>query len=135
MRRIELPASNGIGLVRDIARLYGIFAMGGKELGIKPETLEAIMKPAADPELGRFDEVLQTESRFSFGYLKPFPEFQFGTSEKAFGTPGAGGSFGYADPDTGTGFAYAMNKSGFYLFADPREKILSDTAFDCIKKL
>jgi len=135
MRRIELPASNGIGLVRDIAKLYSIFSTGGKELGIKPETLEAIKKPAKEPELGRFDEVLQTESCFSLGYLKPFPEFQFGTSDNAFGTPGAGGSFGYADPDTQTGFAYAMNKSGFYLFADPREKSISDAVFECIDKL
>jgi CubicO group peptidase (beta-lactamase class C family) len=85
--------------------------------------------------MGRFDEVLQTESRFSLGYLKPFPELQFGTSDNAFGTPGAGGSFGYADPDTQTGFVYAMNKSGFYLFADPREKSISDAVFECIDKL
>jgi len=135
LRRIELPASNGIGLVRDIARLYGIFAQGGYELNIKQETLDAIMKPAADPELGRFDQVLQIESRFSLGFLKPTPEFQFGTSEKAFGTPGAGGSFGYADPDTQTGFAYAMNKSGFYLYDDPREHVLSEAVFECIRKL
>lgn len=135
MRRIELPASNGIGLVRDIAKLYGIFAMGGHELNIKQETLDAIMKPADDPELGRFDEVLQVESRFSLGFVKPSPEHQFGTSEKAFGTPGAGGSFGYADPDTQTGFAYAMNKSGYYLYDDPREHLLSKTVFECINKL
>jgi len=135
MRKIELPASNGIGVVRDIARLYGIFATGGTELGIKPETLNSIKQPATEPEMGRFDEVLQTESRFSLGYLKPFPELQFGTSDNAFGTPGAGGSFGFADPDTQTGFVYAMNKSGFYLFADPREKSISDAVFECIDKL
>ncbi|MFX1490009.1 MAG: serine hydrolase domain-containing protein [Promethearchaeota archaeon] len=135
MRRIELPASNGIGLVRDMARLYGIFSMGARELGIKQETLEAIMKPAKDPELGRFDQVLQLESRFSLGFIKPSPEFRFGTSENAFGTPGAGGSFAYADPDTQTGFAYAMNKSGFYIFDDPREHRLSKAVFECIKKL
>ena len=135
MRKIELPAANGIGIVRDMAKLYGIFSTGGKELGIKPETIEAIMKPANDPELGRFDEVLRIETRFSLGYLKPFPENEFGTNEKAFGTPGGGGSFAYADPETQTGFAYAMNKTGFYLFADPRERVLSDAVFECIEKL
>ncbi|MFX1312149.1 MAG: serine hydrolase domain-containing protein [Promethearchaeota archaeon] len=135
MRRIELPAANGIGLVRDIAKLYGIFATGGKELGIKQETLEAIMSPAKDPELGIFDEVLQVESRFSLGFLKPFPENEFGTSIKAFGTPGAGGSFGFSDPDTQTGFAYAMNKSGFYLLIDPRQDALAKAYFDCLKNL
>jgi CubicO group peptidase (beta-lactamase class C family) len=93
------------------------------------------MKTAAEPEMGRFDEVLQTESAFSLGYLKPFPEFRFGTSDNAFGTPGAGGSFGYADPDTQTSFAYAMNKSGYYLYADPRETAISDAVFECIDKL
>jgi CubicO group peptidase (beta-lactamase class C family) len=135
MRHIELPASNGIGLVRDIARLYGMLATGSQELGIKPETLDDIKKPAADPELGRFDQVLQLETRFSLGYLKPFPELRFGTSENAFGTPGAGGSFGYADPDTEIGFAYAPNKSGFYVLSDRREKLLSDAVFECVSKL
>ncbi|MFX1273584.1 MAG: serine hydrolase domain-containing protein [Promethearchaeota archaeon] len=135
MRRIELPAANGIGQVRDIAKLYGIFATGGKELGIKPETLEALMNPAKAPELGTIDEVLQVESQFSLGFLKPFPENEFGTSIKAFGTPGAGGSFGFADPDTQTGFAYAMNKSGFYLLIDARQKALADAYYDCLNNL
>ena len=135
LRRIELPAANGIGKVRDIAKLYGIFATGGKELGIKAETLDTIMNPAEDPELGTRDEVLQVESKFSLGFLKPFPENEFGTDIKAFGTPGTGGSFGFADPSTETGFAYAMNKCGFYLLQDARQKALSDELFDCIRKL
>lgn len=135
MRRIELPAANGIAQVRDIARLYGIFATGGAELGIKPETLEAITSPAADPARGRYDQVLHLESRFSLGFLKPFDALPFGTSDRAFGTPGAGGSFAYADPDTGAGFAYAMNKSGFHIFADPREAALSDAFFSCVARL
>ena len=38
------------------------------------------------------------------------------------GTPGAGGSFGFADPETGIGFAYTMNRMGLRLFDDPREE-------------
>lgn len=135
LRSIELPAANGIAQVRDIAKLYGIFATGGAELGIKPETLVEIMRSAEDPSEGRHDQVLQLNSRFSLGFLKPFPELQFGTSENAYGTMGMGGSFAYADPDTGVGFAYAMNRCDYYVFADPRETSLSKAVFDSIRKL
>ena len=65
--------------------------------------------------------MLHVDSLFSLGYCKPVPHFDFGSSDKAFGTPGLGGSFGFADPDTGVGFAYVMNRLGFHLWSDPRE--------------
>ena len=68
-------------------------------------------------------------AHISLGYIKPFPKFKFGSSDKAFGTPGAGGSFGFADPDTGIGFAYAMNRAGFHLYNDPRELALRQVLF------
>ena len=40
--------------------------------------------------------------------------FVFGSSDNAFGTAGLGGSGGFADPDTGVGFSYVMNKMGFH---------------------
>ncbi len=135
IRRLELPASNGIGQVRDMAKLYGMMAMGGEQLGISPETFNALIQPAQDPELGRFDEILQLHTRFSLGFLRPYPEFEFGTHTTAFGTPGAGGSFGYADPRTKTGFAYGMNKMGNTPQGDPRERALSRAVFECIVNL
>ncbi|MFW9904454.1 MAG: serine hydrolase domain-containing protein [Candidatus Thorarchaeota archaeon] len=135
LRSIELPASNGIGQVRSIAKAYSVFALGGVELGIKQETMEAIVNPAPFPPSGSWDEVLQSDSCFSLGFSKPSPVWRFGSSERAFGTSGAGGSFAYADPDSELSFAYAMNKTDFYLHSDPREKALSDAAQECAANL
>jgi CubicO group peptidase (beta-lactamase class C family) len=130
VRRLELPAANGTGQVRAIAMAYGDAATGGQKLGLNAPTLEALVRPAAPPSGGLRDVVLRLDSVFSLGYVKPFPKFRFGASGgQAFGTPGAGGSFGFADPETGIGFAYAMNRSGFYLWDDPREVALRDALY------
>lgn len=129
VQRLELPASNGIGKVRDMAKAYGEFATGGKRLGLREETLNALKQPANPPRDGLLDVVLGVETIFSLGYAKPFPAFRFGLGDQAFGTPGAGGSFCFADPEAQIGFAYAMNKTGFYLWDDPREKSLRDAVY------
>jgi CubicO group peptidase (beta-lactamase class C family) len=128
--RLELPAANGTGEVRGIAKAYGSVAAGGTDLPISPATLDALLRPAQPPSGGLRDVVLRLDSSFSLGYVKPFPSFRFGTSAgKAFGTPGGGGSFGFADPDAGIGFAYAMNRAGFRLWDDPREVALRDALY------
>ncbi|BCJ49958.1 esterase [Actinoplanes sp. NBRC 14428] len=126
----EIPAVNGIGLVRSVAKLYGDAATGGAGLGLTAATLDELRNPAEPPSRGLTDEVLRVPTRFSLGYVKPFPAFRFGSaSGTAFGTMGLGGSFAFADPDTGTGFAYAMNRTGFHLWDDPREVALRDALF------
>ena len=44
--------------------------------------------------------------------MKPFPILPFGSSVRADGHTGTGGSFGFADPDRGLGYAYVMNRAG-----------------------
>jgi len=132
VQQLELPASNGIGQVRDMAKAYSEFATGGKQLGLREETLNALKQPATPPRDGLLDVVLGVETIFSLGYAKPFPSFRFGRGAQAFGTPGAGGSFCFADPEAEIGFAYAMNKTGFYLWDDPREKSLRDAVYRCL---
>ena len=74
-------------------------------------------------------------SWMSLGFLRPGPELGFGSSQRAFGTPGAGGSFGFADPDAQLGFAYVMNNMDYYMFDDPREKALRDAVYRAIDRL
>ena len=131
-RGLELPSAGGIGVVRDIAKAYGVFATGGRELGISAATLRELRTPAPPPAPGRLDEVLRADTRFAFGYIKPSPPFRFGSGDSAFGTMGAGGSFAFADPDVGLGFAYAMNRMGFQVWSDPRERALREAVYRCL---
>ena len=124
-----MPGFNGIGNARAVAKLYGSVAIGGSELGMTAPTLDALMKPATPPTDGLRDKVLHVDTVFSLGFVKPFPKWIFGSSEKAFGTAGAGGSFGFADPDTGIGFAYVMNRMGYHPWSDPRELALRQSLF------
>ena len=133
MMRIELPAANGIGTARSVAIAYGDLAIGSPRLGVNADTLSALTHSAQDPRLGRMDLVLHMPTRFSLGYCKPWEGFEFG-SPSAFGTPGAGGSFGFADPELGMGFCYAMNRMDFYLVSDPRELALRQAALACARR-
>ena len=132
---LENPAYTGVGQVRSIARAYSAFATGGSELGITSQTLEALTAPPVLPTLGTYDDMLRLEVTYSLGFSRPGKWLRFGVSGKAFGTPGAGGSFGFADPDARVGYAYAPNRMGLYLFDDPREKALRDAFYESLKKL
>jgi CubicO group peptidase (beta-lactamase class C family) len=127
---VEVPAGDGVGTARAIARAYSCFAEGGAELGITVETFARITAPpvVSNP----VDEVLGVPSYFSLGFLRPGPTVAFGWSPRAFGSPGAGGSFAFADPDARLGYAYVMNKLDFYLENDPREKALRDAVYRAI---
>jgi CubicO group peptidase (beta-lactamase class C family) len=108
-------------------------AIGARELGITRETFARITAPPTPA--GDLDEVLGVPSYFSLGFLRPGPTVWFGSSPRAFGSPGAGGSFAFADPDAHLGYAYVMNKLDFYLENDPREKSLRDAVYGAIRRL
>ncbi len=67
--------------------------------------------------------------------MKPSPVFDYASSPRGFGTPGSGGSFGFADPDARLGMGYIMNRMGHHLVDDPREKALRDAAYRAVAKL
>ncbi|HSA57708.1 MAG TPA: serine hydrolase domain-containing protein [Gemmatimonadaceae bacterium] len=130
---IEVPAGNGVGTARAIARVYSALAEGGAELGITPETFARVVVPPPDPRGP--DVVLGVPSYFSLGFLRPGPDVGFGSSARALGAPGAGGSFGFADPDAHLGYAYVMNRLDFYLENDPRERSLRDAVYRAMARL
>ena len=132
-RQTEFPAGGAIGGARDIARAYAAFVATPPELGLTPATLEELTRFPAPPARGWRDRVLKVDTAFSLGFARPLGEFRFGSSERSFGHPGAGGSFAFADPDRGVAFAYVMNRLGFRINDDPREKALRDALYRCLR--
>lgn len=133
-RDFEVPSGGGVGTARAIARAYGVFATGGKELQLRRETLQALSAPAVPPARGFYDECMLTDGvHFSLGFMKHCPVWPFG-GEAAFGAPGAGGSMGFADPETGIGFGYVTSQMGTSLTGDPREVALRDAVCSIIQR-
>ncbi|BBZ18406.1 serine hydrolase domain-containing protein [Mycolicibacterium gadium] len=132
VRVVEIPAANGTGTAESVAKLYGDAAIGGSKIGLTPEVFAALTAPPVYPTKGLRDKVLHVDTSFSLGFGRPIPnnaKYVIGSSDKAFGAPGAGGSVGFADPDTGVGFGYVMNKLGFHLISDPRALRLRQALF------
>jgi CubicO group peptidase (beta-lactamase class C family) len=80
-------------------------------------------------------EVLQAPVSFSLGFDKPIAPFLFGSSDGAFGTPGVGGGFAFADPDRQVGYAYTPNQLGYFIYNDPRDLALQRALERCLSRL
>jgi CubicO group peptidase (beta-lactamase class C family) len=135
LRGLELPAVLGIGEARAMARAYGCFAAGGGELSLRPETLAELRAGGGLPRDGSIDLVLAAPASFSLGFDKPLAPFLFGSDAGgAFGTPGAGGGFAFADPDRALGYAYTPNRLGYFIYNDPRDVALQRALERCLKR-
>ena len=134
-RDLEVPSGGGVGTGRAIAHAYSVFATGGSELGLRRETLDLLAAPATPPARGFYDECLKGDGvQFSLGFMKPSTVWPFG-SASSFGSPGSGGSLGFADPTAGVGYAYVTSQMGTRLTGDPRDVALRDALYSAIPGL
>jgi CubicO group peptidase (beta-lactamase class C family) len=125
-RNLEIPSGGAVGTARAIAHAYSVFATGGRELGLCRETLESLAAPAIPPTYGFYDECMKSHGvQFSLGFMKSTAALPFG-SVSAFGSPGAGGALGFADPAIGLGYAYVTSGMGTRLAGDPRDVALRE---------
>jgi CubicO group peptidase (beta-lactamase class C family) len=131
-RNLEVPSGGAVGTARAIARAYSVFATGGRELGLRPETLKLLAAPAVPPTRGFYDECMKAgDVQFSLGFMKPTASIPFG-STSSFGSPGAGGALGFADPEAGVGYGYVTNKMGTRLSGDPRDVALRQSLYSAL---
>lgn len=130
-RELEVPSGGGVGTARGIARAYSEFCVAGGELQLQPATIAALSAPPIPPANGFHDECLHGDLRFSLGFMKPNPIFSFG-SGTAFGSPGAGGALGFADPASGLAYAYVTCQMGTTLAGDPRDVALREALSEAL---
>src|SRR5690625_1851285 len=99
MRQIEFPSGNGIGLVRDMAKIYSEFSNGAISLKLDHDTFEELKK-RPEPTINGYRDVVQTvDTAFHVGFFKPLETGSNYGSTQCFGHPGAGGFFCFGGPE------------------------------------
>jgi CubicO group peptidase (beta-lactamase class C family) len=128
VRAAELAGANAVTNARSLARLYGamVAPMDGARL-ISDATVEVVRRPRSQG----MDACLVMETAFGLGFMLD-SGFNPLLGPGSFGHPGAGGSLGFADPETGIGFGYVMNQMQTNLSADPRPAALIDAVRRCL---
>jgi CubicO group peptidase (beta-lactamase class C family) len=118
----EVPAANGITTARSLARLYA--GLIGEVDGVR------ILQPDTVADMSRSrttgtDLVLGGESKFGLGMMCDSP-FTPLLGPGGFGHFGAGGSVGFAHPESGITFGYVMNQMRLSVAGDDRTTFLID---------
>jgi len=109
-RAAEIPAGNGHGTARALARIYGALARGGEIDGVRVLSPEGVERANTEQVRGEDAVLKPLHTRFGLGFMMTQPMIPLGPNPRAFGHPGAGGSIAFADPDAKIGFGYVMNQ-------------------------
>lgn len=132
---LELPSFGGVATARGLASTYSLFAGHNPILRCGSETFVQLEASAMQPSAGDRDIVLGIPTAYSLGFSKPSPFFNYGSDQRAYGTPGAGGSQAFADPATQLGFAYTPNNLRLGVLDDARAIALREATYRCINRL
>jgi CubicO group peptidase (beta-lactamase class C family) len=131
----EIPAGNGITNATSLSRMYA--AIIGPVDGGPPEPLltAAQVERARTPLTSGADQVFASvgftlKQKIGLGFWRSSPVTRFG-GEGSFGHGGAGGSYGFADPENGLAVGYVMNKMAME-FDDPRSHGLVHALYEAI---
>jgi CubicO group peptidase (beta-lactamase class C family) len=102
-RRAQVPATNGHGTARGVARIYAAL--------LEPERLlsPALLAEATRPQSEGYCPTLGEDVTFGLGFKPTTARRPFGPNPGSFGHFGTGGALGFADPDAGIAFGYVMN--------------------------
>jgi CubicO group peptidase (beta-lactamase class C family) len=123
----EVPSANMHATAHGIARGYAALIDAQRPL-LSPALLADAIAQASDGE----DLVLARNSRFGLGFQLTTPQRPLGPNARTFGHFGAGGALGFADPDAGVAFGYAMNLGG-PRWQNPRNRTLLEAIYSSVR--
>lgn len=126
----EIPASNGHGNARSIARVGSVLALGGELDGQRLISRAAVEKSIEEQIYGK-DLVLGSPIRFGLGFGLASKEIPY-PNPRTFYWSGWGGSTCVMDIDAGLCYAYAMNQMVQSLTGDPRTMRIKEAVFACM---
>jgi CubicO group peptidase (beta-lactamase class C family) len=110
-RTAEIPAANGHGNARSVARVAAAMACGGELDGVRLLG-SATLEQAIQEQCYGKDLVLGVPIRWGLGFGLTSKEIPVGPNPRAFFWGGWGGSLVVIDLDARLGFSYVMNKMG-----------------------
>ena len=125
-RAADLPSAGGHGTARAVACIYAKLIAPQDAL-----VSAATLAEATRQRIRNVDLVLGIECDWAAGFLRNSSGV-FGPTEAAFGHTGWGGSFAFADPETGLTLAYTMNRMDANLRDDARAKALIGAVYAAV---
>jgi CubicO group peptidase (beta-lactamase class C family) len=127
-RAAEIPAANGHGNARAVARVTAALACGGTLDGVRLLGMETIEK-AITEQISGTDLVMQMPIRFGLGYGLNDPLWPQGPNPRTFFWGGWGGSTVVIDLDARISHSYVMNRMDVGLTGDPRSIRLREALY------
>jgi CubicO group peptidase (beta-lactamase class C family) len=124
-RRAEIPSTNGHATAGGIAAIYSALLEPGRLLS--PDLLAEATRVQSEG----WCPVLAEDSRFGLGFKPTVAHRPFGPNPNSFGHFGTGGAVGFADPDAGVAFGYAMNHV-IPRWQSTRNRSLIDAVYRCL---
>ena len=130
-RRAEIPAANGQGNARSVARVLSALACGGSVDGVRLLGAESIAR-AIETQAWARDLVLGFKIKWGLGFMLVSDQLPLSPNPRAFGHGGWGGSLGFADLDVGVSWAYVMNKMTPGTAGDTRGFLLASALYGAL---
>jgi CubicO group peptidase (beta-lactamase class C family) len=122
----EVPGGNGITNATSLSRMYAALIGPVEDGPAEPLLTEAQVERARTSLTFGPDQVFASvgfvlEQEIGLGFWRSSPVTPFGGAG-SFGHGGAGGSYGFADPEHGLAVGYVMNRMSEGVLGDPRSR-------------